>query len=136
MLFICRSRLFIKGANRLSPKNHFMIPTNPARLILRKILFLLPLILLVNQSASLASSTLTTYQKVMMAQSIGFCLYAEGIMSSDDSHEIVNTSLSREKVTEKEVDSVILAKQFKEDLDAFIDLAGGCKRVVTVSEFR
>ena len=113
-----------------------MIPTNPARLILRNILFLLPLILLVNQSASLASSTLTTYQKILMAKTIGFCLYAEGIMSFDDSHKIVITSLSREKVTEKEVNSMILAKQFKEDLDAFIDLAGGCKRVLTVSGFR
>jgi len=104
---------------------------------MRRLLVLLPLLLIGSQSASLATPTeLTTYQKIMMAQTIGFCLYAEGIMSSNDSHEIVKISLSREKVTEKEVNSVILVKHFKEDLDAFIDLAGGCKRVVTVSGFR
>jgi hypothetical protein len=79
---------------------------------------------------------LTAYQKIMMAQSIGFCLYAEGIMSFNNSHDIVKRSLSKEKVTEEEVNSVRLAKHFKEDLDAFIDLAGGCKRVVTVSGFK
>ena len=103
---------------------------------MRRLLVLLPLLLIGSQSALFAiPRELTSYQKIMMAQTIGFCLYAEGIMSFNDSHEIVKTSLSREKVTKKEVNLVILAKHFKEDLDAFIDLAGGCKRVVIVSGF-
>jgi hypothetical protein len=114
-----------------------MFSIYPRRTLLRLFLLLSTLILSLSNLASLASPTeLTTYQKIMMAQTIGFCLYAEGIMSFNDSHEIVKTSLSREKVTENEVNSVILAKHFKEDLDAFIDLAGGCKRVVTVSGFK
>ena len=113
-----------------------MMPTNPARLILRNILSLLPLILLVNQSASLASSTLTPYQKILMAKTIGFCLYAEGIMTLEESHAIVNRSLSKEGVTENQVNSAVRAKYFESDLEDFIDVAGGCKRVVTVSGFK
>ena len=113
-----------------------MMPTHPARLILRNFLSLLPLILLVNQSASLASSTLTPCQKIFMAKTIGFCLYVEGIMTLEESHAIVNRSLSMEGVSENQVNPAVRAKYFESDLEDFIDVAGGCKRVVTVSGFK
>ena len=115
------------------------MPTKPMRIILRNILFLLPLILLVNQSASLASlasSTLSTYQKILMAKTIGFCLYAEDIVTLEESHAIVNRSLSKEGVTKNQVNSAVSTNYFESDLKDFIDVAGGCKRVVTVSGFK